>query len=62
MMDAVTHLDFQPALLKPGVKFKLDGLKDQVAIEASYLSVYNSDTKLFEDGKLYDFEGQMTGG
>jgi len=61
MMDAVTHLDFQPALLKPGVKFKLDGLKDQVAIEASYLSVYNSDTKLFEDGKLYDFEGQMTG-
>ncbi len=60
MMSAFTTLDFQPELLKPGVRFKLDGLEDQVAIEASYLSVYNSDTKLFEDGKLYDFEGQMT--
>jgi branched-chain amino acid transport system substrate-binding protein len=60
MMEAVTHLDFQPKLLMPGIKFKLDGVKDQVAIEASYLSQYQASTKTFTDGKLYDFEGQMT--
>jgi branched-chain amino acid transport system substrate-binding protein len=60
LLEAFTHLNFQPTLTKPGVKFKLDGLKDQVAIEASYMSVYDSKTKLFMDGKLYDFEGKMT--
>ncbi|WP_214514717.1 ABC transporter substrate-binding protein [Rhodococcus sp. WY5] len=62
MMSAYTTLDFQPTLLMPGVRFKLDGLDDQVAIEASYLTAYHSDTKLFENVKLYDFEGQMTMG
>jgi branched-chain amino acid transport system substrate-binding protein len=60
MLDAFVHLDFQPTLTKPGVKLKLDGLEDPVAIEASYMSVYDSKTQLFEDGQLYDFEGEMS--
>jgi branched-chain amino acid transport system substrate-binding protein len=60
LMDAFTHLDYQPPLLKPGVKFKLNGLKDHFGLEAAYMSVYDSESKLFEDGKLYDFEGQMS--
>jgi branched-chain amino acid transport system substrate-binding protein len=60
LISAATQLDFQPKLLKPGIKFKLDGLKDQVAIEASFLSQYDAKTKDFKDVKLYDFEGKMT--
>jgi ABC-type branched-subunit amino acid transport system substrate-binding protein len=60
MLWAFANLNFQPALLKPGVRCKLHGLEDQVAIEASYLSRYDSATKRFTDGRLYDFEGQMT--
>jgi branched-chain amino acid transport system substrate-binding protein len=61
MIQAATHLDFQPKFTLPGVKFHLDGLKDQVAIEASMLAKYTSSSKQFTDIKLYDFEGQMTG-
>jgi branched-chain amino acid transport system substrate-binding protein len=60
MINAFTHLDYKPSLLKDGINFKLDGLKDQVGIEASYMSVYDAKTKQFTDGKLYNFEGQMT--
>ena len=61
MIDAATHMEFQPPLALPGVVFKLDGLEDQVAIESAVLTSYNSTSKEFEDGKLYNFEGQMTG-
>jgi len=60
MMSAVNHLDYQSKYLKPGIKITLDGLKDHVAIESSYLSQYDSDTKDFKDIKLYEFEGQMS--
>ena len=61
MIEAAAHLNFQPKFTLPGVKFELDGLKDQVAIEASMLSKYSSSSKQFTDIKLYDFSGQMTG-
>jgi len=60
MIDAFTHLDYKPSLLRKGINYKLDGLKDKVGIESSYMSVYDADTKLFTDVALYDFEGQMT--
>ncbi|MBF4162728.1 ABC transporter substrate-binding protein [Nocardioides acrostichi] len=59
IMSAFSTLDFQPALLKDGVRFKLDGLEDHEAMEASYMSVYDAKSKTFTDSDLYDFEGQM---
>ena len=61
VIDAATHLDFQPALALPGVRFKVDGLTDQWALESAVLTEYNSTSKEFDNIKLYDFEGQMTG-
>ena len=61
LLQAVTHMDIQLKLVLPGIRFHLDGLKDQVAIEASVLTSYDSASKQFTNVKLYDFEGQMTG-
>jgi branched-chain amino acid transport system substrate-binding protein len=61
MLQAVTHMDIQLKLVLPGIHFKLDGLKDQVAMEAAVLTAYDTASKQFNNVKLYDFEGQMTG-
>lgn len=58
LLEAAQHLDFEPPLMLPGVRVKLDGLKDQVAIESAYLQTWTADG--WDEGKLYDFEGQLT--
>ncbi|MEO7942229.1 MAG: ABC transporter substrate-binding protein [Marmoricola sp.] len=60
LLDAAQHLNFQPALALPGVHVRLDGLRDQVAIEAAYLQTWNTADGGWDEGKLHDFEGQLT--
>ena len=59
LLDAAQHLNYQSELALPGVHVRLDGLRDQVAVEAGYLQTWNS-AKGWDEGKLYDFEGQLT--
>ena len=61
ILQAATHMTFQPPLALPGVKYQLDYPKDQVAMEAAQLQQYDAASKTFTKVKLYDFEGQMTG-
>jgi len=61
LLAAATHLDFQPVTAIPGVRVKLDGLTDTVAIEAAELNSYSAATGTFTPIKLYDFEGQLSG-
>lgn len=61
LLQAATHMSFQPPLAIDGVKYQLDYPKDQVAMEAASLRQYVASSKTFKEVKLYDFEGQMTG-
>ena len=60
MLQAATTLDFEPTMAIPGVRIKLDGLKDTVAIESSELGRWDAAAGDFIPIKLYDFEGQFT--
>ena len=60
ILQAATTLDFEPSMAIPGVRVKLDGLKDSVAIESSELGRWDASTGDFTPIKLYDFEGQFT--
>jgi branched-chain amino acid transport system substrate-binding protein len=61
LLQAATHMTFQPDLLIPGIKYSLDYPKDEVAMEAGDLTQYKASNKTFANIKLYSFEGQMTG-
>jgi ABC-type branched-subunit amino acid transport system substrate-binding protein len=61
LLQAATHMQFQPALGIPGVQYALDYPTDMVAMESAQLTRYTAGTKTFDQVKLYDFEGQMTG-
>ena len=60
LLDAAQHLNYQSPLALPGVHVRLDGLRDQVAVEAAYLQTWNGADGGWDEGKLYDFEGQLT--
>lgn len=59
LLVAAHHLDFESDLALPGIPVRLDGLKDQVAIESAYLQTWDA-TDGWSDGTLYEFEGQLT--
>jgi hypothetical protein len=61
LLQAATHMSFQPALLIPGIKYQTNYPKDTVAMEAGDLTQYKSSSKTFSNVKLYSFEGQMSG-
>ncbi|GAA1545216.1 ABC transporter substrate-binding protein [Nocardioides humi] len=61
LIVAAAHVDFQSELMPDGVKIQLDGLDDQVAIESTLMAKYDASTKILDDVKLYDYQGQMTG-
>lgn len=61
LLEAATHMSFQPALALPGIRYQLDYPSDQVAMEAAQLQQYVASSKTFTKIKIYDFEGQMTG-
>lgn len=61
LLAAVTHLDFQPKLTIPGLRFTLNYPNDVVALESSELTRYKAADKSFDQIKQYHFEGQMTG-
>jgi branched-chain amino acid transport system substrate-binding protein len=61
LLQAATHMSFQPDLLIPGVKYQLNYPTDEVAMEAAQLTQYKAADKTFTYDKLYNFEGQMTG-
>jgi len=60
ILYAARHLDFQPKMLLPGIKFALDGDKDKIAIESAELSSFNIGTVGFDPIKLYNFEGKLS--
>lgn len=60
LLDAAQHLNYQSELALPGVHVRLDGLRDQVAVEAAYLQTWNTADGGWDEGTLYDFEGQLT--
>jgi hypothetical protein len=61
LLQAATHMSFQPPLLIPGIKYSLNYPTDEVAQESAYLTQYKSSDKSFTNIKLYSFEGQLTG-
>lgn len=61
ILQAATHMSYQPDLLIPGVTYSLNYPKDVVAMEAGELTQYKASDKTFTPIKLYNFEGQMTG-
>jgi hypothetical protein len=61
LLQAVTHMSFQPSLLIPGIKFTLNYPTDEVAEESADLTQYRSSNKTFASIHLYSFEGQLTG-
>jgi branched-chain amino acid transport system substrate-binding protein len=61
LLQAATHMSFQPDLVIPGIKYSLDYPKDEVALEAGELTQYEASNKTFTNIKLYNFQGQMTG-
>jgi branched-chain amino acid transport system substrate-binding protein len=61
LLEAATHLAFQPALTLPGVTYSLNYPNQAVAMEAAELTQYNASSKTFTYIKLYNFRGQMTG-
>jgi len=60
LIVAGRHLDFHPGIFVDGVDFKTDGLKDMVPIEAGELNTWSASEGGFVQGKLYDFEGELT--
>lgn len=61
LLQAATHMDYQPDLTITGVKFHLNYPDDEVAMEGAQLSSYQAATKTFDYGKLYNYDGKMTG-
>jgi hypothetical protein len=44
-----------------GITYHLNYPSDEVAMEGAQISSYNAAAKTFKYGKIYDFDGQMTG-
>jgi branched-chain amino acid transport system substrate-binding protein len=61
LLEAATHLEYQSTLMIAGITFHLDYPKDEVAMEGAQISSYKAASKTFTYGKLYNYDGQMTG-
>jgi branched-chain amino acid transport system substrate-binding protein len=61
LLQAATHMEYQSSLMITGITYHLNYPSDEVAMEGAQISSYNAAAKTFKYGKIYDFDGQMTG-
>ncbi|MDQ6522940.1 ABC transporter substrate-binding protein [Nocardioides sp. LHD-245] len=60
LIVAARNLDFHPDMVADGIDFTTSGLSDVAPIEAGELNSWSVAEGGFQQGKLYDFEGELT--